>query len=150
MGTIRGASAQRGTIVVDCAAATSAISQTSPANATRQIAPLPAAQINIGGVLNASTGVFTPALTGRYRISGVLVTTQSNAGASAIYLSLYQSTTALRTFAAAANINTGGTPCLSFSQIVPLVSGSTYNLRLFSTLDSSIIEMQLTIEYVSP
>jgi len=149
MGVIRGASAQRGGIVVDCAVATSAIAQTSPGTVTRQIAPVPAAQINVGGVLNATTGVFTPALTGRYRISGMLAS-QTNLGTSSVYLYLFQSTTLLRNLAAALNVPSNGIPILSFSQVVPLTAATAYNLRFFSTIDNLITEMQLTIEYVSP
>jgi hypothetical protein len=132
--------------LVHCTAAV--LSQAVGAGATVQIAPLPAAQVNLGSVVNTTTGVFTPTVTGYYRLSGVYST--SAATANAVALSFYQNTTLVTTLQLETGITAGTAHTSVFTMCLRLTASTVYNLRVFSVVAATITNLQLTIEYVSP
>lgn len=145
MGMIRGASTPQ--LLALCK--TAAVSQGIAAATATQIAPVPTAQINKNSILNSTTGVFTPLVTGYYRVSGVLLCS-TGAGVSSVYVYIYQGGTQFAAIAGAANVSTNSIPVLTFSNVLQLTGGQPYHLRFFSSVINTIIELQLAIEYVSP
>ena len=146
MGTIRGVASQAPQLLAQCDRG--ALGQGITANTFTQIAPLPAAQVNKGAILNAPTGVFTPALSGYYRISGTIFST-TVVGAASTFGYLYQGSTALRNLCSDA-APVGAAVVMNFSNVAFLSAGAAYHLRFLSTVGNTITEMQLAIEYVSP
>jgi len=147
MGNIRGIVAQAPSIVAFCDRAT--LSQLiTPGGTFTQIAPLPLAQINKGSVLNATTGVFTPALSGYYRVSGVVLST-TGLGSTSNYAYLNQGSTILRNLTSDTGVPAGATSTMSFASIVYLAAGTAYHLQFWSALTNTINELQLSIEFVS-
>ena len=145
MGIIRGASAP--SLIASCDKAT--LSQAVSANTFTQIAPLPAAQVNRNSSLNPTTGVFTPVVSGYYRISGA---SSSNAPGGTInnYVFLYQGSTSMRALGSSTGVPGTVLSVVAFSTTVFLTSGTPYHLRFFSTVANTITEMHQANEYVSP
>jgi hypothetical protein len=147
MGSIRGAAAQAPSIVAYRDRAT--LSQlVTPGGTFTQVAPLPPAQINKGSVLNTTTGVFTPAISGYYRISGSLLST-TGLGSTTNYAYLNQGSTILLNLASDTGAPAGVTSTMGFASIAYLTAGTPYHLRFWSALANTINELQLSIELVS-
>lgn len=147
MGNIRGIVAQAPSIIAFCDRGT--LSQiVTPGETFAQIAPLPSAQINKGSALNTTTGVFTPALSGYYRVSGVLLAT-TGLGSTSNYAYLYQGSTTVRNLASDPGVPAGATSTMNFANIAYLTAGTAYHLRFWSALANTINELQLSIEFIS-